>query len=227
MPGYNKLCELEDFADDTLQRYMCAIFAREGGRLEAYAPGREHRKYWEVAQAARALVDFGALRGEAEILGVAAGIEETIFWATNHARRVYAIDRYLDAAGWEADAPSSMLVTPGDHARCAWNERRLVVQHMDARELHYEDETFDGIFCTSSHEHFAEESDLRRALAEMWRVLKPGGIVTLATEFRLRGPPPVFLERGSSMRLSSRKSSCDHFAGLSLRRSMSACPSAL
>jgi SAM-dependent methyltransferase len=188
--GYNKLCELEDFADDTLRRYMRAIFVREGGRLAPYERAREHRKYWEVAQAARALVDFGAVHAHADILGVAAGVEETIFWVTNHARRVYAIDRYLDAGDWEAEAPRSMLTTPGEHARCDWNERRLVVQHMDARELHYEDATFDGIFCTSSVEHFGDEQDVRQALAEMWRVLKPGGIVTLSTEFRLRGPPP-------------------------------------
>ena len=190
MLGYNKLCDLADFADDTLRRYIAAIFVWEGGRLGVYEQGHEHRKYWEVAQAARALVDFGAMHAQAEILGVGAGVEETIFWATNHARRVYASDRYLDAGEWQAEAPTSMLTTPGEHACCEWNERRLVVQHMDARELHYEDASFDGIFCTSSVEHFGDEQDVRQALAEMWRVLRPGGIVTLSTEFRLRGPPP-------------------------------------
>jgi SAM-dependent methyltransferase len=188
--GHNKLCELEDFGDETLRGYIDTIFAGDGGRIGKYEPGREHRKYWEVAQAARALVDFGATGPRAEILGVAAGVEETTFWATHHARRVFAIDRYLSPEGWEADAPRLMLERPGDYAPCDWDERRLVVQHMDARELLYEDESFDGVFCSSSLEHFGGEEDVQRALAEIWRVLKIGGVVSLSTEFRLAGPGP-------------------------------------
>jgi SAM-dependent methyltransferase len=184
--GYNKLCELEDFADEALLPYLRAIFPHDSG----FAPGREYRKFWEVAQAARALVDFGAAHDHAELLGVAAGTEATMFWATNHVRRVFATDLYFDPGDWEREAPRSMLLTPGEHATCAWNERRLVVQHMDARELRYEEASFDGVFCSSSIEHFGDEHDVRRALAEMWRVLKPGGIVTLSTEYRLRGPSP-------------------------------------
>jgi SAM-dependent methyltransferase len=188
--GHNKLCELEDFADETLRAYIDSIFAGDGGRIGRYEPGREHRKYWEVAQAARALVDFGATGPQAQILGVAAGVEETTFWATNHARRVFAIDRYLSPEGWEADAPRMMLERPGDYAPCDWDERRLVVQHMDARELHYEDESFEGVFCSSSIEHFGDKEDVQHALAEIWRVLKAGGVASLSTEFRVSGPGP-------------------------------------
>jgi Methyltransferase domain len=188
--GHNKLCELEDFADPSLRRYLEGIFARNGKRLLAFVPGREHRKAWEVGQAARALVDFGAAHSDANLLGVAAGAEETVFWLTNHARRVYATDLYLNPGGWEADAPRSMLTDPGEYATCTWNERHLVVQHMDARKLRYEDETFDGLFSSSSIEHFGELDDVHRALAEMWRVLKPGGVASLSTEYRLRGHGP-------------------------------------
>jgi ubiquinone/menaquinone biosynthesis C-methylase UbiE len=187
--GHNKLCELEDFDDATFRRYAAEIFAGKGGRI-SFDAARPHRKVWEVAQAARTLVDFGAIHPDAEILGVAAGVEETTFWATKYARRVFATDLYLDAGGWVADAPRSMLVAPEEHAPCAWNERRLVVQHMNALELHYDDRSFDGAYCTSSLEHFGDEGEMRQALSELWRVVKPGGIVTLTTEFRLRGPPP-------------------------------------
>jgi SAM-dependent methyltransferase len=179
--GYNKLCELEDFSDEGLSRYLAEIFP--GG----FEPGREHRKFWEIAQAARALVEFGAIHDRAEILGVGAGTETTIFWATNHVRRVFATDLYIDPGNWEQVAPTSMLLNPGNHAPGAWNERRLVVQHMDARELHYEDGSFDGVFSSSSIEHFGDEQDVRQALGEIWRVLKPGGIATVTTEYRLRG----------------------------------------
>jgi ubiquinone/menaquinone biosynthesis C-methylase UbiE len=83
-----------------------------------------------------------------------------------------------------------MLVAATNHAPCAWNERRLVVQHMNALELRYEDGSFDGAFWTSSLEHFGDEDNIGQALRELWRVLKPGGIAALTTEFRLRGPPP-------------------------------------
>jgi hypothetical protein len=188
--GYNKLCQLEDFEDEVVARYLSEIYVRDTPYSSAYAPGREHRKFWEVAQAARALVDFGGIHPDAEILGVAAGVEATMFWATNHVRRVFATDLYLDAGGWEREAPRTMLTSPDEHSPCAWNRRRLVVQHMNALELRYEDACFDGVFCSSSLEHFGGRAEVSQALAELYRVLKPGGVATLSTEYRLRGPGP-------------------------------------
>ena len=161
-------------------------------RCPDFPVGREHRKYWEFAQAARSLSDFGAIHRDAEILGVGAGHETTIFWATNHVRRVFATDLYLDSGVWESDASPSMLVTPDEHAVLPWNERRLVVQHMNAFDLRYEDKSFDGVFSSSSIEHFGDWESVQRALAEIWRVLKPGGVATITTEFRLRGRGPGF-----------------------------------
>ena len=185
--GHNKLCELEDFRDQTLGRWIRELAPRDAEAFSDFPVGREHRKYWEFAQNARSLSDFGAIHGDAEILGVGAGVETTIFWATNHVRRVFATDLYLDPGVWKTDARQSMLASPGEHAFLPWNEQRLVVQHMNALDLHYEDESFDGVFSSSSIEHFGEWEHVQRALAEIWRVLKPGGIATLTTEFRLRG----------------------------------------
>ena len=80
-----------------------------------------------------------------------------------------------------------MLDDPGRYATCDWNPRRLVVQHMDARALRYDDDSFEGAYCSSSVEHFGDLSDIRLALAEICRVVKSGGIVSLSTEYRLRG----------------------------------------
>jgi SAM-dependent methyltransferase len=181
--GYCKLCELEDFADPDLRRYKSEL-------VPEHERDRVHRKYWEVAQSARALLELGGLNDRADVLGVAAGVETTTFWLTRHARRVFATDRYLEQAGWEVEAPQSMLTSPGQHAVGEWHPRRLVVQHMDARELQYEDASFDAVYSSGSIEHFGDYSDLGLALAEMVRVLKPGGIATLSSEYRLRGPGP-------------------------------------
>jgi SAM-dependent methyltransferase len=184
--GLCKLCELEDFADPSLVTLIRSAFA---GRVEhepTFPSGREYRKLWEVAMTLRAFRDLGLL-GTGKFLGVAAGAEATLFWLTLRARQVVATDLYDEA--W-AEAPPTMLTNPAAHATCPWDPRRLVVERMDARELRFEDRSFDGVFSASSIEHFGDYEDVRRALVEMRRVLRPGGVATLSTEFRLDGPGP-------------------------------------
>jgi SAM-dependent methyltransferase len=61
---------------------------------------------------------------------------------------------------------------------------------MNALELRYEDDSFDGIFSSGSIEHFGDLDSIHQSVVEMHRVVRPGGVVALATEFRLVGPPP-------------------------------------
>jgi SAM-dependent methyltransferase len=152
--------------------------------------GREYRKYWEVAMTIRAFREFGVLDGTKEILGVGAGNEPTVFYLTRAARRVHATDLYLASGPWGESANASMMSDPAGHWPFDWNPRRLVVQHMDALDLRYEDATFDGVFSSSSIEHFGDFTAVRQSAHEMFRVLKPGGVLALSTEFRLRGPSP-------------------------------------
>jgi SAM-dependent methyltransferase len=187
--GYCKLCELEDFRDPDL-RALIRDMATENIGPE-YPDGMEHRKPWEVAMTARALRDFGALREDAEILGVGAGREATVFWLTRHVRRVFATDLYLMEDSWsETDSGAQMLVAPDRGVQMDWNPRRLIIQHMDGRNLRYEDKTFDGIFSSGSIEHFGTLDEIRESVEEMYRVLRPGGVAALATEYRLAGPSP-------------------------------------
>jgi SAM-dependent methyltransferase len=80
-----------------------------------------------------------------------------------------------------------MLADPGQFWPSQWNPRRLVVQHMNAMDLHYEDASFDAVFSSSSIEHFGGIEDVRRAISEMHRVLTPSGILSLSTEYRISG----------------------------------------
>lgn len=186
--GYCKLCSVEDFEDPEL-----AGIIREAFAAHSTGPGFprdvEIRKYWEVAQAIRALRDFGAVHADATLLGVGAGTEQTGFWLTNVARRVYMTDRYSAPAEWDDACPDGMLSDPSPFALCRWDPARLVVLHMDALELEFGDGSIDGIFSSGSIEHFGGPSEIRRAAREMARVLAPGGIAAIATEFRLEGPP--------------------------------------
>jgi SAM-dependent methyltransferase len=188
--GYCKLCEIEDFRDPDL-RELIRDLSGVGSERPDYPDGEEHRKPWEVAMTARALRDFGALREDAEILGVGAGTEATIFWLTRHVKRVFATDLYLTEDSWsELDSGAGMLHAPEKETTLDWNPRRLVVQHMDALDLRYEDDSFDGIFSSGSIEHFGGLDNIRKSVEEMYRVVRPGGVVALATEFRLGGPSP-------------------------------------
>ena len=188
--SYCKVCELEDFSSPELIGIMRDVFRHEIRHFSPEFPnGAEYRKYWEVAMSVRALRDFGALRPDAVVLGVGAGTETTLFYLTNRVRQVFATDLYLDPGSWSTTAPSFMLFEPERAAPYEFERSRLVVQHMDGRVLHYPDNTFDGIFSSSSIEHFGSLEFIANAAYEMGRVLRPGGVLTLSTEYRLSGPP--------------------------------------
>jgi SAM-dependent methyltransferase len=64
-----------------------------------------------------------------------------------------------------------------------------VVEEMDALDLRFEDCTFDAAYSLSAIEHFGAMDTATRALTEMARVLKPGGIVALTTECIVNDSP--------------------------------------
>jgi SAM-dependent methyltransferase len=189
--SYNKLCSLEDFSDPDLRQVMRRELPHEVARFgEGYPSGREDRKDWETAMGIRTFEHHGLLDGKHEFLGVAAGTEPLIYCLTRYARRVFATDLYMTPGEWAITAATSMLYDQGSHWPSDWNPRRLVIQHMNALNLLYEDESFDGVFSTSSVEHFGDYEVLHRAMDEIFRVLRPGGIAAFTTEYRLSGPPP-------------------------------------
>jgi hypothetical protein len=61
--------------------------------------------------------------------------------------------------------------------------RRLKVIFAD-----YEDGSFNGAYSAGSIGHFGTLDEIRRSAAEIHRVLKPGGVLALTTEFRIEGP---------------------------------------
>ncbi len=93
-------------------------------------------------------------------------------------------------SAWEEVANAGMFLHPGRYWPSSWQSRRLVVQHMNGLDLQYEDASMDGLYSCGSIEHFGTHEDVRQAASEMARVLKPGGVASIATEFRLDGPSP-------------------------------------
>ncbi len=188
----NRVIKLEDFQERVVREAIREVFAREAAEAPEFPTGHEHRKQWEIALAVLALREGATLRSDAEVLGIGAGSEATLFWLTNHVRRVWATDLYADPGKWVGTAPPTMLTNPGSAWDGPWNPRRLVIQHMDAYELAYEDETFDGIFSSGSIEHFGGLERIGIAMDEAFRVLKPGGTASFSTEFLVEGDPLEF-----------------------------------
>lgn len=147
----------------------------------------QNRKTWEIAMAMYSFDKLGIINSKSEILGIGAAKEETISMLSNHVKRVFATDIYLDGGTWQHWYEKELLVDARPLMSHNYNHKRVVWQHVDGRDLPYEDNSFDGIFSCSSLEHFGDESDIRKAIEEACRVLKPGGIAAISSEFKISG----------------------------------------
>lgn len=151
--------------------------------------GINSRKDWEIEMALRTLRNFGAVHENAVILGVGAAKERTIYDLSNEVERVFATDLYLAPGQWHNWLPKDFLIDPARHKPegTTCKPRRIVPQHADMRNLPYEDNTFDGVFSSSSIEHIGSFEDIAQAAREIARVVKPGGIISIASEWKLKG----------------------------------------
>lgn len=69
---------------------------------------------------------------------------------------------------------------PGEVARWRALDPDLDLRVEDARALSFPDASFDAVACVSVIEHIPGDGDAV-AMAEMWRVLRPGGVLHLTT----------------------------------------------
>jgi SAM-dependent methyltransferase len=191
MTNHNRTCNLADFRDPTIRDLIRDVFAHELPLFPVEHPdGVADSKQWEIAMGVRTLREFGALRPDARILGIGAGTEATTFYLSRHVRQVVATDIYAGAGPWADVAPSAFLVEPGGFAAgVPCDPRRILPLHQDARALDLPDDEFDGVYSSGSIEHFGSLASVANAAHEIGRVLKPGGIATIATEFKVAGPP--------------------------------------
>ena len=105
-----------------------------------------------------------------------------LFWLANRVAKVVATDIYGEGIFSGLEADRSMLSDPASFSPYPYRESHLEVRHMDAKQLEFEDGSFDAVFSLSSIEHFGSWADIRRSAAEMGRVLRPGGAAFIVTE---------------------------------------------
>ena len=185
----NRVCNIEHWDEPELAQGMRQMIPYLVEEFPTYPTGREHRKAWEFAQIINGLRHLGALSEDSWVLSVGAGHEEPMYFLTNEVRWVFATDLYGDTSFSNREANASVLIDAGHFARIPYNPRRLVVQHMDALELRYEDNTFHAAYSLSSIEHFGGMQGAVGSLREFHRVLRPGGVAAVATEVGVNRAP--------------------------------------
>jgi SAM-dependent methyltransferase len=150
-----------------------------------------HRKAYEYAQLIYGCRRLGVLREDSTVVSIGAGHELVLYWLANHVRNVVATDMYegvwQGVQGREGDP--DVIDKPEEFSRFPYRSDHLLFMKMDGRGLAFRDGTFDIAYSLSSIEHFGGMAGASATIREMGRVLKPGGILALATEYVLQGPP--------------------------------------
>ena len=180
---YAKLCDVRDFEDDELLGVLRDILPERDPRTHV------ERKVWEFAMLALFLEETGRLGESTDALAIGAGDERIVFWLANRLGRVVASDIYGEGGFAGREAHPSMLEDPAAHSPFPYREDRLDVVWADARELPFEDGSFDVVFSLSSFEHFGSPADIASAASELGRVLRPGGHAFVVTECFVRRHP--------------------------------------
>jgi SAM-dependent methyltransferase len=83
----------------------------------------------------------------------------------------------------------AVLNNPDQYAPFPYRRDHLEFLRMDGRSLEFADGTFDVAYSLSSIEHFGGVEGAGQTMREMARVLKPGGVLAIATEYVISGPP--------------------------------------
>ena len=150
-----------------------------------------HRKPYEFAQLVFGARRLGVMGDDARVLSVGAGHEGVLYWLANRVGWVAATDLYegvwQQVQGREGDP--NVLKNPEAYAPFPYRRDHLTFMRMDGRRLAFRDGTFDLAYSLSSIEHFGGVENAALTLREMGRILRPGGVVALATEYVLSGPP--------------------------------------
>ncbi len=174
----NRLCYVEDWENLEIKG---ALVELQDPDFQKYI----NRKYWEWAMGLIAMRRLGKLNEKSTAIGVGAGKEPFIFYLANKINHVYATDLY-EGREWK-EAPADFPENPNKYVPFPYREHALTVARMNGTKLEFPSDNFDIAFSFSSIEHFGgkHHSGALQSLREMERVLKPGGIAVITTEYIL------------------------------------------
>ena len=150
--------------------------------------GEIYRKGWEWTHCLYGLRKLGMLLPGNKAVGVGVGRESVIYFLADHIAEVTATDLYGEEAwstegGREADL--KLLNDSKSHCPTTVDFSKIRFENQDGTKLTHNDNQFDFAWSLSSIEHFGGHDAARQAVQEMARVVRPGGIVAIATEMLL------------------------------------------
>lgn len=174
-----KFCKVADSADWQDEAFQATAV------LLQLDPIR-NRKVWEFIQVYAGLQQLGLLHGQATALGLGVGHEPLIYAFANVCDRVTASDLY-ESEEWATASMGTQEVYERNPFPYAAD--RLEVRHMDMTRIEYPDNSFDFIWSCCAIEHVNNFQALYQVYQEIHRVLKPGGVAALTTEFNVTDLP--------------------------------------
>jgi SAM-dependent methyltransferase len=181
-----QLCELANPAKWDNPEWLALLKSLASAPIDK---AQMHRKAYELTQTIFGLRRLGRLTPDATVLSVGAGHEPILYWLANHVRHVVATDLY--EGEWQSkfsrEGDPGVLADPASFAPFPYRRECLSFLRMDGSRLAFADASFDVVYSLSSIEHFGGVDGARGSVAEMARVLKPGGVLALATEWCVRG----------------------------------------
>ena len=174
---WQKVCAAEDWTHPLFRFVLESVMQR---RLNL------HRKQWEFVVIILALMRRGAIHPQARGVSFGAGREVPLYVISRYVEHLIATDLYVQDTGWntartvEGESPTESVLRA---AKTPVDPKRLSARHMDMRDLDFEDGEFDFAYSSCAFEHIGERKDFLRHLREVRRVLKPGGVYVMTTEF--------------------------------------------
>ncbi|HEY9645739.1 MAG TPA: methyltransferase domain-containing protein, partial [Chroococcidiopsis sp.] len=167
-----KFCKVADIQD-----WQNEEFPKIESILHSTSRGR---KAWEFIHVYYGLQELGLLNGQSRALGLGVGHEPLVFALSNVCGAVVATDLY-ESQNWSTAAMKTNEVY--DKSPFPFERDRLTVQHMDMTQIDFPDNSFDFIWSCCAIEHVNSFKDLHKVYEEIHRVLKPGGVAALTTEY--------------------------------------------
>jgi SAM-dependent methyltransferase len=134
---------------------------------------------------------LGVLGPRTRALGVGAGHECVLYYLANRTAATVATDLYAGdfASSPAEEADREFLREPEHFAPFIYSHDRLLGLPADGCALPFRGGSYDVVYSLSSIEHFGGHERASRAMREMCRVLRPGGVACVATELVLEGGP--------------------------------------
>lgn len=170
----NRLCDISDWKACCGEIYNSFCELGEGPYI--------HRKSWEYAMCIYGLDKLGVVKTDSTAIAVGAGHERFLFYFANRIKKMVATDLYNNQ---DPEADPAMLQNPEKFTPFPYRKDHLEVYQMSGTDLKFGDNSFDFAFTLSAIEHFGSRKNIKKAMTELFRVLKPGGVLCLTTEIIL------------------------------------------